>query len=117
MKRAVLMIACAFACTAAFSTERSSTARRDFAKDHPCPVTGAAVPDHCAGYVIDHVVPLCAGGPDKPANMQWSRKEISMVKDNVERATCYCLRKYGKDAGCPVVDWKKQLHTQKGDAK
>lgn len=98
------------------AADRSSTARRHFAKEHPCPVTKVAKPDHCYGtvggkrvaYVIDHVVPLCAGGADLPTNMQWSRLEISKLKDRVEKATCHCMKKYGAEAGCPVIDWKAQ---------
>ena len=96
--------------------DRSSTERRRFAKEHPCPATGIAKPDHCSSvvatkkvsYVIDHVVPLCAGGADLASNMQWSREDIAKIKDRVEKATCFCLRKYGPDAGCPIVDWKAQ---------
>jgi hypothetical protein len=25
----------------------------------------------CPGYVVDHIMPLCAGGADDPANMMW----------------------------------------------
>src|SRR5438552_625194 len=40
------------------------------------------------GYVVDHVVPLCAGGADAPSNMQWQTVEEGKVKDRQERATC-----------------------------
>jgi hypothetical protein len=40
------------------------------------------------GYVVDHVVPLCAGGADAPSNMQWQTVEAAKVKDHQERAMC-----------------------------
>jgi len=40
------------------------------------------------GYVVDHIVPLCAGGADAPSNMQWQTVEGAKVKDRQERATC-----------------------------
>ena len=44
------------------------------------------------GYVVDHVVPLCAGGADAPSNMQWQTVEDAQVKDRQERATCAARR-------------------------
>ena len=44
------------------------------------------------GYVVDHVVPLCAGGADAPSNMQWQTVEEARVKDRQERATCAARR-------------------------
>jgi len=32
------------------------------------------------GYVVDHVVPLCAGGADAPSNMQWQSVEEAKVR-------------------------------------
>ena len=40
------------------------------------------------GYVVDHIVPLCAGGADAPSNMQWQTVDAAKVKDRQERATC-----------------------------
>lgn len=42
----------------------------------------------CPGYVVDHVHPLCAGGPDAPSNMQWQTVQAAKVKDRAERAQC-----------------------------
>ena len=44
------------------------------------------------GYVVDHIVPLCAGGADAPSNMQWQTVEDAKVKDRQERATCSARR-------------------------
>lgn len=54
---------------------------------HPCPVTGT-VRGSCPGYVVDHVVPLCAGGLDHPSNMQWQTVADAKIKDREERRLC-----------------------------
>lgn len=41
-----------------------------FAKRHPCPATGQPVRS-CAGWAIDHVIPLASGGCDAVSNLQW----------------------------------------------
>ena len=69
---------------------RSSAARLSFAKHTACPATGLHVTS-CPGHVIDHIVPLCAGGPDKPANMQWQEYRASLRKDVQERRDCRAL--------------------------
>lgn len=70
---------------------RSAAAKYWFVKLHACPATGAhRVP--CPGYVIDHVVPLCAGGEDAPANMQWQTVDEARGKDREEQRTCRALR-------------------------
>jgi hypothetical protein len=60
---------------------RSREARDDFMRR-----TG--YPRGRPGYVVDHVVPLCAGGADAPSNMQWQTVEDAKVKDRQERAQC-----------------------------
>lgn len=40
------------------------------------------------GYVVDHIVPLCAGGADASSNMQWQTVEEAKVKDRQERTEC-----------------------------
>jgi hypothetical protein len=72
--------------------ERSSKAVRQFRASHPCPATGRAS-GPCPGYVVDHVEPLCAGGADRPANMQWQAVEDAKRKDVEERRLCAQLRK------------------------
>lgn len=64
-----------------------AAARAEFKRSHPCPVTGQPR-GPCPGYVIDHVHPLCAGGPDRPANMQWQTVREAKVKDREERRMC-----------------------------
>jgi hypothetical protein len=51
---------------------RSSAARREFQRSHPCPST-AKPTGACPGYVVDH-----------PANMQWQTIAEARAKDRVE---------------------------------
>lgn len=69
--------ACLAALLAVFATNlhasaphRSAAAVAAFKRTNPCPVNGATR-GSCPGYQVDHIQPLCAGGPDEPANMQW----------------------------------------------
>jgi hypothetical protein len=68
-----------------------------FRAAHPCPATGKTH-GACPGYVIDHIVPLCADGPDVVENMQWQKHRASLSKDKREAAYCECIRKKGKAA-------------------
>lgn len=47
------------------------------------------------GYVVDHRIPLCAGGPDTIDNMQWQQVSASYVKDAFERHLCQELARQG----------------------
>jgi hypothetical protein len=62
---------------------RSSKAKDEFKKAHPCPSTGRTS-GACPGYVIDHVQALKHGGADSPSNMQWQTKAEAKAKDRVE---------------------------------
>ena len=66
---------------------RSHQAIAEFKRLEPCPSTGWPR-GRCPGYVIDHVVPLCAGGPDVAANMQWQTVADAKLKDRAEWAQC-----------------------------
>lgn len=71
---------------------RSAKAVRDFRKANPCPATHE-LRGACPGHVVDHIVPLCAGGADAPANMQWQTVEDAKAKDRDELRECARLRK------------------------
>jgi hypothetical protein len=71
-------------------THRSHHTPHVFMHSHPCPggrdrghITGS-----CHGYVRDHIVPLCANGPDTVANMQWQSVAEGRRKDALERRQC-----------------------------
>jgi hypothetical protein len=66
---------------------RSTSARRAFQAQQPCPsTTGRTGP--CPGYVVDHVEPLACGGIDAPENMQWQSVAEAHAKDKWERHDC-----------------------------
>ena len=66
---------------------RSQTQRDAFTRLHPCPITGKAL-GACPGYVVDHIKPLCAGGADRPDNMQWLTRAEAKAKDRVAIKNC-----------------------------
>jgi hypothetical protein len=68
-------------------TQRDVHQRALFIKAHPCPANGKTR-GSCPGYVVDHIKPLCAGGPDRPSNMQWQTVAEAKKKDRVERQMC-----------------------------
>jgi hypothetical protein len=68
-------------------TERNREVTREFQHLNPCPSTGKKT-GACPGYVKDHVVPLCAGGADAIANMQWQIVAEAKKKDRWERSIC-----------------------------
>jgi hypothetical protein len=47
------------------------------------------------GWVVDHVVPMCSGGPDAVPNMQWQTRQASYLKDVFERELCRAMKKQG----------------------
>lgn len=65
---------------------------RAFRKQHPCPATQRTT-GACPGWVVDHLWPLCAGGPDETWNMAWQRADDAKRKDNIERAVCAAQKK------------------------
>lgn len=78
---------------------RSSTAVARFRRVSPCPSTGKTK-GPCPGYVVDHVVPICAGGADDPSNMVWQPTADAKKKDKAEDALCAWIRRLcGKEPG------------------
>lgn len=74
-----------------WGAQRSAAERAAFVREQPCPATGQRR-GACPGYVVDHVQPLCAGGPDDRANMQWQTLAEGLRKDAQERRLCRMLR-------------------------
>jgi hypothetical protein len=70
--------------------KRSQEAKHRFAKEHPCPSTGLTT-GACAGWYIDHVIPLACGGCDDVINMQWLPEGMWKEKSKWERKV-YCGR-------------------------
>jgi len=66
---------------------RDKKAVAEFKRQQPCPSTGKAR-GACPGYIVDHIKPLCAGGPDRPENMQWQTVADAKAKDREERRQC-----------------------------
>jgi len=97
MKAIVLAAALGLACGAADATPRSRSATAAFQRSAPCPST-AAPRGACPGYVIDHVTPLCAGGPNAPSNMQWQTIDDAKLKDRRERTLCRAIRRHEAEA-------------------
>ena len=87
LKFAIALILILFASPALAVAQRNAAQRAAFVKAHHCPSTGRAR-GRCPGYVVDHIVPVCAGGPDHPSNMQWQTVEEAKIKDREERAMC-----------------------------
>lgn len=40
------------------------------------------------GYVVDHIIPLCACGKNELSNLQWQSIEEAKKKDKEERKLC-----------------------------
>lgn len=72
---------------AASAEHRSRAVTRQFERLHPCPSTGRTS-GACPGWIKDHIIPLCAGGPDAVTNMQWQTVADAKAKDRAERAEC-----------------------------
>jgi len=88
-----LALLLAFGAAAIAATPRSSSQRAAFVKQNPCPATATGkTRGKCPGWVVDHIVPLCADGPDHPSNMQWQDVESAQQKDKAERHQCRQLK-------------------------
>jgi hypothetical protein len=73
---------------------RSSAVRAAFERGYPCPPNGNRR-GPCPGFVVDHVVPLCAGGRDDTDNMRWQATADALAKDAWERRLCRSLPSRG----------------------
>lgn len=87
---AILLTACAISAGATQQRDRAQV--RAFRAEHICPSTGLHR-GACPGYHVDHITPLCAGGPDRPDNMQWITKEDHRFKTLVDVKECRKARR------------------------
>jgi hypothetical protein len=74
------------------AVQRSTAERLAFVREHPCPSTGSRR-GACPGWQVDHIVPLCAGGLDKPENMHWLAIDDHRFKTHVDVRECRKLRR------------------------
>jgi len=89
--RLPLVLALVLCMAAPLSAEyvRSHAVHRAFLK-----ATG--FPHGRPGYVADHIFPLCAGGKDAVANLQWQTVAEGKVKDREERTLCAAIRRFNQ---------------------
>ncbi len=73
--------------TAMGETIRDPAQVHAFRQLNACPGTGL-VSGACPGWVVDHKIPLCAGGADSPENMQWQDEKAGHQKDVLEWYMC-----------------------------
>lgn len=69
------------------AVERSRAVVAEFKRASPCPATGRSS-GACPDFIVDHIQPLCAGGADAAANLQWQTVHQAKQKDREERAMC-----------------------------
>lgn len=91
--RVLIGIILALCLVSSQATSRSYKERSAFVRANPCPSKIVHSKNTCPGYVVDHIIPLCAGGADKTYNMQWQTKAVSYKKDIFERSQCASLKK------------------------
>ena len=64
------------------------------------------------GYEVDHVIPLCAGGADRPENMQLLTIEQHREKTRIDLRWCYYLRK-AKELQEMQREWQEESERKK----
>lgn len=75
----------------ALAADRSAGEVYRFRKGDLCPVT-RHIKGACPGYQVDHIEPLCAGGADHRANMQWLTLAEHRAKTHADVRRCRLLR-------------------------
>lgn len=66
---------------------RSTAVVAEFKRANPCPATGARR-GPCAGWEVDHIIPLCAGGSDSASNLQWLTRLDHRQKTKLDVMQC-----------------------------
>lgn len=92
----ILLLVWATSLCAEADQKRSRVEVVKFKLTNTCPSTGLKRKGPCPGHEVDHIIPLCAGGADKVANMQWLRVETHKVKTKKDVKHCAILRKKRK---------------------
>jgi hypothetical protein len=83
MHAAIFLAAVGLVLAAVAADARDGSVPARFQREHPCPSTGRTT-GACPGWVRDHIRPLCKGGPDTVANMQWQATAEAKAKDRWE---------------------------------
>lgn len=96
----VLCLALAMWLPADARIQRSKTAVAEFKRENPCPANGAKR-GTCAGWEVDHIIPLCAGGPDTTANLQW----LTVIEH--KKKTKLDVMKCRRDLGRHSATWQQ----------
>jgi 5-methylcytosine-specific restriction endonuclease McrA len=89
------VVAClAFLAAPAFTQTipRSAAEVLAFKRVNPCPSTGQRR-GACPGHQVDHITPLCAGGPDRRENMQWLSVAQHIEKTRIDVRACRALKR------------------------
>ena len=92
MKPIIAALLLALSLGVAAKPHRSAAERLAFVRENPCPSTGLRR-GTCPGFQVDHAVPLCAGGSDTRANMQWLTIQQHREKTRRDLRVCRELRK------------------------
>jgi len=67
--------------------ERDARQHELFVKKYACPVNGKHL-EPCPGWVVGYLKPLCAGGADRIANMQWQTVATAKRKEREAQKMC-----------------------------
>ena len=73
------------------AAQRSAAEVAAFKRANPCPSTGLRR-GACPGHQVDHIEPLCAGGPDTRENMQWLTVAEHRVKTRYDVRLCRLIQ-------------------------
>lgn len=73
-----------YASTPSHPEARHASVLAAFKRAHPCPSNGKSS-GPCAGWVLDHVVPLACLGQDSVSNLQWLPTAMWKAKSLWER--------------------------------
>lgn len=92
LRHSAALLCLALAFSAGAQVQRSAGEVLAFKRHNPCPSTGLRR-GACPGHAVDHVRPLCAGGEDKPRNMQWISNEDHRFKTLIDVRECRKLRR------------------------